>query len=280
MHRREIRRSSSVPPLLLGGIASILAAGAAMGLIEQFVFFPDSVLVGTPASVGLTYEDVEFPASDGVRLHGWFVPGPRNETLLWFHGNAGNVSHRLDQLRLLHDLVGAGVFAVDYRQYGRSAGKASEQGLYADGEGALSYLRGRPDVDARRIVYFGQSLGSAVAIDLAARRSPSGLVLETPFLSLRAMAGTILPGPLSALLPQGFDNLGKIERVGAAVLFIHGDRDEIVPYEQGRQLFAAAKPPKAFYTVRGAGHNDNYIVGGEAYFRRLREFIETLAERP
>lgn len=264
--------------MLAVGIASILTAAAAMGLIEQFIFHPDPVLVGTPASVGLAYEEVEFPATDGVRLHGWFVPGARRETLLWFHGNAGNISHRLDQLRLLHDLVGTGVFAIDYRQYGRSSGKASEQGLYADAEGALSCLLGRTDVDARRLVYFGQSLGSAVAIDLAARRAPRGLVLETPFLSLRAMAGTLLPGPLAAILPQGFDNLDKIERVGAPVLFIHGDRDEIVPYEQARRLFAAAKPPKAFYTVRGAGHNDNYLVGGGTYFRRLSEFIEKLVE--
>jgi hypothetical protein len=278
MQRPEIRRSSSVLLLPLAGILFILTTGFAMGLIERFVFFPDPVLIGTPRSVGLAYEDVEFPASDGVRLHGWFVPGPRAETLLWFHGNAGNISHRLDQLRLLHDLVGAGVFAIDYRQYGRSSGSASEQGLYADAQGALSYLLGRTDVDPHRLVYFGQSLGSAVAIDLATRRSPRGLVLETPFLSLRAMAGTILPGPLSAILPAAFDNLRKIERVGAPVLFIHGDRDEIVPYEQGRRLFAEAKPPKAFYTVRGAGHNDPYIVGGDSYFRRLREFIDKLAK--
>jgi fermentation-respiration switch protein FrsA (DUF1100 family) len=262
--------------LLAGVILVILASILRMGILERFVFFPDPVLIGTPADIGLGYEEASVATDDGVLLHGWFVPGSRKETLLWFHGNAGNISHRLDNLRLLHDRVGVNVFLFDYRQYGRSTGTASEAGLYTDARAALAYLGKRADVDPTRIVYFGRSLGSAVAIDLATEESPFGLVLETAFVSMREMAGTLLPSQLTILVPAAFDNIGKIARLPAPVLFIHGDRDEIVPYEHGRRLFQAAPRPKAFYTVRGASHNDTYLVGGETYFRHLRDFIDSL----
>jgi fermentation-respiration switch protein FrsA (DUF1100 family) len=263
--------------LLLASIPAICAIAGCMNPFERFIFFPDSHMVGTPAGVGLRHEEIEFEAADGVKLHGWFVPGERPETLLWFHGNAGNISHRLDNLRLLHDLVGANVFLFDYRQYGRSEGTATESGLYADARGALAHLRVRADVDRDRLVYFGRSLGSAVAVDLAVTDPPQGLILETPFFSLREMAQTILPGSIGRLVPQAFDNGGKIDRVRVPLLFIHGDRDDIVPYEQGRRLFESAAKPKAFYTIRGATHNDTYVVGGVTYFRRIREFIDGLA---
>jgi len=257
-------------------IMTLSIAALRMNLIERFIFFPESEIAATPGSLSLEYEDVWFSASDGVALHGWWVPGSRPETILWFHGNAGNISHRVDNLRLLHDHVGVNVFLFDYRQYGRSQGKASEEGLYADARGALAYLRSRGDLAQERIVYFGRSLGSAVAVDLAATNSPRGLILETPFASIRAMARRLLPGPLSAVVPAGFDNLAKIPGIHCPKLFIHGDSDEIVPYEQGRLLFEAASPPKSFFTIRGAGHNDTYIVAGSRYFARMRDFLDGL----
>jgi fermentation-respiration switch protein FrsA (DUF1100 family) len=261
------------PALLIVGIAVALR----MNVVERFIFFPEAALVGTPAALSLPYEEVRFPADDGTMLHGWWVPGRRPETLLWFHGNAGNISHRIDHLRLLHDHVGINVLLFDYRQYGRSDGSVSEAGVYADARGARAYLLGRSDVAADRIIYFGSSLGSAVAIDLSVTQPPRGLILETPFTSVRDMARQILPGPLSAVLPRSFDSLDKIRAVACPKLFLHGDHDEIVPYEQGRRLFAAAPPPKAFFTIRGAGHNDTYIVGGAAYFTRIRAFFDALA---
>lgn len=246
-----------------------------MTLIERFIFFPDPILVGTPAEVSLEYEDAWFDAPDGVRLHGWYVPGSGSTTLLWFHGNAGNISHRLDHARLLHDHVGASLLMFDYRQFGRSAGTATERGVYADARGALAYLRSRPDA-GDHLIYLGQSLGSAVAVDLATTDPPRGLILEAAFESLSAMAQTILPGPLARALPSAFDSMRKIPTVAAPVLFIHGEHDEVVPFEQGRRLFAAARPPKSFFTVRGAGHNDPYLVGGDAYFRHIRNFIDGL----
>ena len=259
-------------------LAGLFVSGPAQGLIERFIFYPDRDDFGTPASVGLTFQDVELHAADGTRLHGWFVRGERPETLLWFHGNAGNISHRVDNLRLLMAHVGANVFMVDYRGYGRSDGTASEAGVYDDARGALAYLRSRRDLKADQIVYFGQSLGSAVAIELATHAPPRGLILETPFTSVRAMAGALMPGPLGWLLPNAFDNLGRIRELRMPKLFIHGDNDEIVPYAQGRELYESAPPPKAFATIRGAQHNDIYVVGGATYFARLRKFLDGLGE--
>jgi fermentation-respiration switch protein FrsA (DUF1100 family) len=255
---------------------SLFGAFMLATLVDRFVFFPDAELVGSPADLALAYEEAWFPAEDGVRLHGWYVPGPRRETLLWSHGNAGNISHRLDNLRLLHDLVGVNVFLYDYRGFGRSAGDPSEEGLYADARGALAYLQGRTDVDRQRIVYFGRSLGSGVAVHLGTVQEAYGMILETPFLSLRDMAGTLLPGPLSGIVPRSFDNAAKIRQITCPKLFIHGDRDEIVPYGQGKGLYEQATPPKAFLTLRGAGHNDTYIVGGRRYFERIAKFIREL----
>jgi len=248
-----------------------------VSLLDRFIFAPEHNFVGTPAQLGLPFDDVNFTAADGTQLHGWYVRGQRRETLLWFHGNAGNISHRLDNLRLLHTTIGVNVFIFDYRGYGRSQGIASEPGVYDDARGALAYLRQRPDVAPERIIYFGRSLGSAVALELARRERPLGLVLETPFLSIRAMARSLLPlGPLALAIPEGFDNESKITEIDCPVLIIHGDRDEIVPFEQGQVLFERARPPKSFYRLHGAGHNDTYIVGGAAYFARLGKFIDAL----
>lgn len=252
-----------------------VANALAMNPLERLIFVPDSVLIGTPDQWGLEYEDVELSTADGTKLHGWYVPGPRPETLLWFHGNAGNISHRLDNLRLLHDQVGTAVFLFDYRGYGRSRGQPSERGLYEDARAALRHLLEDRAIPRENVIYFGRSLGSAVAIALATETMPRGLILETPFASVRAMARSLF-GPLAVIAPSSFDNLSKIGQLNCPKLFIHGDADSIVPYVQGRELFEAAPPPKAFYTIRGADHNDTYVVGGPTYFRRFREFVDKL----
>ncbi len=256
--------------------AAVLIAGVSMAFdpIGSMIFFPDPALVATPRDLGLEYEDVDLSVAGGGRTHGWLIPGRTDTVILWFHGNAGNISHRLDNIRVLHDLVGAGIMIVDYGGYGRSDGAPSEERMYADARAALQYLRDR-GVAREDTVYFGRSLGSAVALDLAAEHPPAKLILETPFESLRAMAGALVPATLAKLVPQRFDNLSKIGKIRCPVLFLHGDRDEIVPYEHSRTLFEAAPEPKKHYRIPGATHNDTYIVGGEAYFAEIREFIES-----
>jgi fermentation-respiration switch protein FrsA (DUF1100 family) len=255
--------------------ANMLLTGCEM---KNFIFFPEPLISGTPQSVGLAFEDVYVTTSDGMRINGWYVPAAGSATtLLWFHGNAGNLSDRVHQLRQLHDQLGVNVFMIDYREYGRSEGKASEAGTYRDADAALAFLRGRPHSSGARIVYYGQSLGSAVAVELARRTPPDGLILEAPLLSIQEMAKAVMPYlPVGALISTKYDSLSKIGSIHAPLLILHGDRDEVVPYTHGRRLFDAANEPKRFYTIAGAHHNDTYMMGGEGYYTALRGFLASL----
>jgi fermentation-respiration switch protein FrsA (DUF1100 family) len=206
-----------------------------------------------------------------VRLHAWWVPSAnaRVSTLL-LHGNAGNLTHRAPYMLLLK-AAGSSVLALDYRGYGRSDGRPSEKGLYADADAAYEHLKSR----GSPIVIHGESLGSAVAVELACRRPCAGLVLEAPFTSARDVAATVLPG-IGPLLVSGFDSKQRIARLRTPLLVLHGDRDEVIPFRLGRALFDAAPEPKTFWTVRGAGHNDLVDAAGLEYRDRLRRFYESL----
>ena len=263
--------------------AVLVVLGATVGqtnlLDKMLIFFPERELVGDPGDLGMAYEDVFFEAADGVRLHGWFVPGRSDNILLWFHGNAGNIGHRLDNILLLHRRLGTGVFIFDYRGYGRSDGRPSEEGIYRDAEASIEYLRSMPGFDSdKQLIIFGRSLGCAVAVEMATRHGSRAVILESPFTSIRAMAKLTNPllssvVPVGAVVKSRFDSLSKIERVRAPVMVLHGDRDELIPLEIGRELFDAAREPKRFYAIKDAGHNDTYAVGGEPYFDALAKFI-------
>ncbi|MBM4296161.1 MAG: alpha/beta hydrolase [Deltaproteobacteria bacterium] len=250
---------------------------------DGFIFHPSAEIVLTPLHAGLPFQDHYFTTADGVRLNGWFVPHPEaRATLVWFHGNAGNISHRVENIKLLHDKVKINIFIFDYRGYGRSAGSVSEEGTYRDGEAALAFVQQRLGVGAKNLIIFGRSLGAAVAAEMATRFACRGVILETPFTSIRAMAKAVFPIlPIGGLLRTRFDVVEKVAKIKVPLLVLHGDRDDIVPYEQGKQVYAAANPPKDFYTINGATHNDTYRVGGDAYFARLSGFVElALAREP
>jgi fermentation-respiration switch protein FrsA (DUF1100 family) len=244
---------------------------------DLFIYFPSRGSAGTPAERGLPYEDVELTAADGVRLHGWFVPGREPLTLLWFHGNAGHIGHRLEHLALMHQRLGVSVFMHGYRGYGRSEGRPSEAGFYRDADASLAYLRARPDVGPDGVVLYGQSLGSAVAVELASRERVRGLILEAPFASIPAMARAVYPFlSVWPFLRTRYDSLSRIGDVEAPVLILHSEKDEIVPYQQGRDLYAAAREPKRFHTIVGAGHNDAFYRGGQGYWQALEGFLAEL----
>jgi len=241
---------------------------------EKMIFFPspyDACEYGEKTSVPI--EDVFFSTSDQKRIHAWFSPSDsKAPTLLWFHGNAGNIAHRIDQLQVLHE-GGFNVFAVDFRGYGRSEGSPNESGTYRDAVAAYDALAARKDIDPRRIVAFGQSLGAAVALDLALQRACERVVLEAPFTSVPAMASTAYPIPgVSYMVRTKYDNLSKVAHLALPLLVIHGDRDEIIPFAMGKAVHAAAAGPKEFWEVPGAHHNDVYLVAGREYVRRLRRF--------
>jgi uncharacterized protein len=273
-----VRTSVWSVPLLVAGI---LGTGMILSVERYVIYAPTRTIEATPQSEGLAYEDVWFTASDGVTLHGWLVPAPGARlTLLWFHGNAGNISHRVNNIKYLHRLLGINVFIFDYRGYGRSEGgmfDLSEQATYRDAEGAVAHLQSRRDLADTKLVYFGRSLGAAVAVDIARRQPPAGLILETAFTCIRDMARIVVPyWPFPGLLQTKYDSLRKIREIRIPLLILHGDHDELVPYEQARRLFDAANEPRTFYTIHGAHHNDTYIVGGQPYFEAWARFLRTL----
>lgn len=245
------------------------------------VFFPERAFIGTPADAGLAYEDVFFRTTDSVRLHAWWVPHPRAiATWLWFHGNAGNISHRLENLALLHQAVPVSVFLFDYREYGRSEGEISKAGTFLDAEAAFQAATTSAAGSGLPLILFGRSLGTALAVHVAARHCCAGLVLEAAFTSsadVMRLYFPFLPPP-----PPGkptYDSLALIANVRYPILFLHGEMDEVIPLEMARRLFTAAPAPKAFEIIPGAGHNDTYVVGGEAYFETLARFVREAAAR-
>ena len=240
-----------------------------------FLFFPEKVLAMTPEDLHLDFEEIHFDTEDGIRLHGWLFPlEGESPVILFCHGNAGNISHRLDNVRLLLD-HGLQVFIFDYRGYGKSTGTPSETGLYTDGLAAYDYLVGERGFPPGQIVLFGRSLGAAVAIDMALKRKAGSLIMESAFTSTRDMAKSMgLFRLISYFLPPHYNALEKISRVDVPKLIVHGERDDIVPFSMGQRLFAAAKMPKYFYPLKGAGHNDTYVKGGDEYFRTITTFAK------
>lgn len=273
------RAITGVLPVLwaigVGGLGLMLG----LDFIERaFIYFPARQLSRTPADFGLTFEDVFFTSADGAELHGWFVPGPGQATWFWCHGNAGNISDRVSDIGAFHHKLGVNVFIFDYRGYGRSSGTPSEEGVYRDAEAALAAVRSRADVDPDSVVYFGRSLGAAVAVELATRHQPRGLVIEGAFASIPAMARHAYPFlPVWPLLRTQYDSLKKIGGIETPLLVIHAERDEVVPFEMGKRIFDAAGEPKSFFVVPGAHHNDTSMVGGESYFRALETFFDSLS---
>lgn len=271
-------------PLSARRLFTLLFLGAALlsprigfaAMEHHFIFFPDRQLVATPAAADLVYEEVWFSAADGVKLQGWYVPGePGEPVLLFCHGNAGNISHRVDNLWHFHRL-GLSVLIFDYRGYGRSEGRASEQGTYNDGRGALAWLRTR-GWQPQQMIYFGRSLGAGIAVQLALETPPGALVLETPFPSIAAMGwhhNPILYLLLGWALEARYDSFNKIGRIHTPLLLFQGDRDTIVPEKMARRLFEQANEPKHFHLIHGADHNNTYDVGGEAYWQQWRQFID------
>jgi fermentation-respiration switch protein FrsA (DUF1100 family) len=277
------RRPESVPSLL--GVLGLLALGylALLGFMyftqNSLLFLPEiggRDLDSTPERFGLEYREVTLTTSDGESLHGWFLPAPgARYTLLFFHGNAGNISHRLDSLLLFRQL-GLSQLIFDYRGYGRSSGRPSEAGLYRDAQAAWDYLTGERGLEPGQIVLFGRSLGAAPAVWLAVRERPAGLIVESSFTSVPDLGAALYPWlPVRWLSRLEFDSRSRISRVGAPLLVVHSRDDEIIPFAHGQALFGAAKPPKRLLELRG-GHNDGFLVSREHYLNGLRSFFDGL----
>ncbi len=240
---------------------------------SSFVYFPERELELTPAAIGLSHEEVRFESADGLKLHGWFVQAenPRG-TILYCHGNAGNISHRMESIRIFYGLQ-MNTFIFDYRGYGQSEGKPSEVGTYRDVEAAWLYLVNSRKLSTEEIVVFGQSLGGPIAAWSAKNNTPRALIIESSFTSIPDVGADVYPFfPIRWISRFKYQTMKYIRQADCPILVVHSVEDELISFKHGKKLFEAAAEPKEFLEIRG-GHNDGFFVSGETYIRGLNSFL-------
>ena len=265
--------TSYLIPIILG----ILVLNVLMYFQQaSMIFYPMSRLYETPSDWGLEYEDVTFKTADKLQLHGWYIPSSQSDrVLLFFHGNAGNISHRQHSIEIFHRL-GLNVFIIDYRGYGQSEGRPSEQGLYRDATAAWHYLTEEKGFANSQVIIFGRSLGGAVAARLASEAHARGLILESSFSSAQDFARAVFP-ILSRLIliRYDFNSIESIQRVNYPVLVLHSPDDEIMPFHLGEKVYKAANQPKHFVHMRG-DHNYGFVQSQPEYEQEISSWLETL----
>jgi len=256
-----------------------IGSGCASPLVTAFensqVFQPMEYPQGDWQPDDLIYEDAFFRAEDGTHLHGWFLPHPQPKAVVLFaHGNAGNLTHRKEMLAELRERHDVAVMIFDYRGYGRSRGKPSEQGILQDARAAREWLSKRTGVDETEIVLMGRSLGGGVAVDLAAQDGAAGLILINTFNSLVDVAEHHMSWlPTDRMMVNRLDSLSKIDRYQGPLLQTHGDADRVIPFEYGLELFGKANSPKQFIAVPGGDHNGPL---SEEFHSAMAQFFDSL----
>jgi uncharacterized protein len=267
--------------LLAGARAAVLIVLVYLGfalmlyaLQSRMLYFPTREIATTPAAAGMSYEELRLTTSDGIRIQAWYVPAPDPRGhVLFFHGNGGNLSHRIHSLRQFHD-AGYAVLLPSYRGYGQSEGRPSEEGTYRDADAAWAHLVEERRVPPQRIALFGRSLGGAVAARLASRTRPGALILESTFTSVPDLAAELYPFlPVRLLSRFRYDTASLMAELDAPLLVVHGRGDEIIRFSHGERLFALASGPKEFLELEG-GHNEGFLLAGERYTEGIRDFLE------
>ena len=239
---------------------------------------PGRALTATPKDIGLAFEDISLTTPDNETLHGWYVPAADSAgVVLFFHGNAGNISHRLDSIEIFHEL-GLDVLIIDYRGYGRSSGSPSERGTYTDAQTAWDYLVDKRGIAPGRIVMFGRSLGGAVASWLAARTTPAAVILESCFTSGPEMAARLYPFlPARLITRLKFPVRAYVTQISSPLLVVHSRQDEIIPFDMGEAVFAAAPGPKQMLEISG-DHNGGFLLNRERYQAAIDAFLQEYRE--
>ena len=246
---------------------------------DRMVFLsnlPGRALEASPGDIGLNYEDVSLTTSDNERLHGWYVPAtnPRG-ALLFFHGNAGNISHRLDSIKTFHELD-LDILIIDYRGYGQSTGKTSEQGTYLDAQAAWDYLVDTRGIPADRIIIFGRSLGGAIGTWLGVQNTPAAVIIESSFSSGVDIARRLYPFlPIHLLTRLQYPVADYASQLNCPVLVVHSRHDEIIPFSMGQAIYAAVKQEKKFLELRG-DHNNGFIISQREYVAGFRDFTQAI----
>jgi len=246
----------------------------------RMTFYPMREIYQTPENWGLDYENISFRTADGVRLHGWYIPNTQSDqVVLFFHGNAGNISHRGESIGIFHRL-GLSVFIPDYRGYGESEGTPDEQGLYRDASAAWRYLTEEKGFAGDQILIFGRSLGGAVAAGLASQVQARGLILESTFSSARDFARTVFP-VLSRLVYLRYDFAVEknIQQVNYPLLVLHSPDDEIMPFRLGEKVFRSANQPKHFVSLHG-DHNSGFLRSQPEYEQELDSWLKAIDHSP
>ncbi len=260
--------------ILIYIIAGIILLIAYIRFVEsRSVFYPSRLLETTPESLGMKFEDVFFKTSDKLTLNGWLVKSnEKAPTVLYLHGNAGNISYRVKKIALFQEL-GLNVFIIDYRGYGNSEGVPTEEGIYLDALSAYDYLMARTDIDKNKIIVYGASLGGAFAVDLATKRNIAAIIVDSTFTSARDMARKIMPVAPGFLIKTKLDSIGKISKIKVPKLFIHSRDDEVVPFALGEKLYKAASEPKIFLEIHG-GHDEGYSTSGDVFKNGINNFLK------
>jgi uncharacterized protein len=240
----------------------------------HFVYFPSHEQLFSPKEMGMEFEDVYLTTRDKLSIHGWYIPRPgASHTLLFLHGNAGNISHRLDSLKIFHDL-GLSILIIDYRGYGQSEGSPNEAGTYLDAQAAWDYLIKERQLAEQDIIIFGRSLGGGIASWLALEQGPAALILESTFTSVENMGSRMYPFlPIKWMSRIHYPSIERVDKIRCPILFIHSPDDEMIPYEFGQQLFQRAESPKTFLSISG-GHNEGFLLSGALYTRGIGNFIQ------
>jgi len=238
--------------------------------------FPGRALTATPADIGLDYEDVSLITSDNEHLHGWYVPAADSKgVLLFFHGNAGNISHRLDSMRIFHEL-GLDTLIIDYRGYGQSTGKTTEQGTYLDAQAAWDYLTNSRGIPTDRIIIFGRSLGGAIGTWLGGQNTPAAVIIESSFSSGEDMARSFYPFmPVRLITRLQYPVVEYAAGLNCPVLVVHSRDDEIIPFAMGQAVYTVVKQDKTFLEIRG-DHNNGFLISQWDYVAGLKDFFETV----
>ena len=256
-------------------IAGVFVAFAGYLFVFQsnYVYYPERTLYTDPGNIGLSFENVSFETTDRVKLTGWFIPSDSSiGVILFCHGNAGNMSHRLDSIQIFHRLD-LGIFIFDYRGYGQSEGKPSEIGTYRDVEAGWNYLVEERQIKPNTIIIFGRSLGGAVAAWQANNHTPGALILESTFTSAPDIGAKYYPFlPVRWLSRFEYDTATYLKGVKCPVLIVHSPNDEMMPFSHGQQLFEIAKEPKEFLKISGS-HNEGFITSGSQYEEGINAFI-------
>ena len=241
----------------------------------KLIFFPSKGIGDTPGTIGLDYEDVYLVTDDKIKIHGWYVHNPdAKATLLFFHGNAGNISHRIESISIFYD-IGLSVFIIDYRGYGKSDGRPSEYGTYQDAMAAWDYLVDERKLHPDEIIVFGRSLGGAVAASLAAKIMPAAVILESTFTSIKELGKYYYPYlPVSWISRIHYPVDKQITSFSCPVLIIHSHQDELIPVRFGQRLFQNAPEPKMFLSISG-DHNSGFLFSKDIYVKGIKRFLQT-----